>query len=56
VSHYNTIRCILGRALLLRQETVLGLRIPNAVPIILRRGERFELLAGMTIDGHPAAN
>ena len=49
VSHYNTIRCILGRALLLSQEAVLGLRIPNAVPIVLKRGERFELLEGMTI-------
>jgi broad specificity phosphatase PhoE len=49
VSHYNTIRCVLGRALLLTEEAVLGLRIPNAVPIVLRRGERFELLEGMTI-------
>jgi broad specificity phosphatase PhoE len=49
VSHYNTIRCILGRALLLPEEAVLALRIPNAVPIVLRRGERFELLEGMTI-------
>jgi broad specificity phosphatase PhoE len=49
VSHYNTIRCILGRALLLREEEVLALRIPNAVPIVLRRGPAFELLEGMTI-------
>jgi len=49
VSHYNTIRCILGRALLLSEAAVLGLRIPNAVPIVLKRGERFELLEGMTI-------
>ena len=52
VSHYNTIRCILGRALLLSQESVLSLRISNAVPIVLRRcdsasGLRFELLEGM---------
>jgi broad specificity phosphatase PhoE len=45
VSHYNTIRCILGQALLLEKEAVLGLRIPNATPIVLARGrERFELL------------
>jgi broad specificity phosphatase PhoE len=49
VSHYNTIRCILGRALLLPEEAVLALRIPNAVPIVLRRGQRLELLEGMTI-------
>lgn len=49
VSHYNTIRCILGRALLLSEETVLGLRIPNAVPLVLRRRPRWELLEGITI-------
>ena len=49
VSHYNTIRCVLGRALLLPEEAVLALRIPNAIPIVLRRGQRFELLEGMTI-------
>lgn len=49
VSHYNTIRCILGRALLLREEEILTLRIPNAVPIVLRRGPSLELLEGLTI-------
>lgn len=49
VSHYNTIRCVLGRALDLSQEAVLRLRVPNAVPIILRQQERFELLEGLTI-------
>lgn len=50
VSHYNTIRCILGQALLLEQEAVLNLRIPNAVPIVLRRSAgRFELLEGLTL-------
>ena len=49
VSHYNTIRCLLGRALLLAEEAVLQLRIPNAVPIVLRSGPRFELLEGMKL-------
>ena len=48
VSHYNTIRCILGQALLREQEAVLRLRIPNAVPIVLRRGP-FELLEGLAL-------
>lgn len=49
VSHYNTIRCILGRALALSEEAVLNLRVPNAVPIVLRRRERLELVEGLAI-------
>src|SRR5262245_46740419 len=33
VSHYNTIRCVVGRALHLPPESVLRMRIPNARPI-----------------------
>ena len=49
VSHYNTIRCLLGRALELPEQVVLSLRVPNAVPIFLRHGSRFELIEGIAI-------
>jgi broad specificity phosphatase PhoE len=44
VSHYNPIRCIVGRALEMPESEILRLRVPNAVPIVLRRNSRFELL------------
>jgi broad specificity phosphatase PhoE len=44
VSHYNPIRCLVGRALALSEEEILKLRVPNAVPIVLRWHERVELL------------
>ncbi len=46
VSHGVAIRCILGHALGLTNEKVIELKIPNAVPIILRRriGDSYELL------------
>lgn len=46
VSHGVTIRCIMGQALGLSPTEVIQLRIPNAVPIILRRvdGYAFERL------------
>ncbi|MGI8980840.1 MAG: histidine phosphatase family protein [Pirellulaceae bacterium] len=50
VSHYNTIRCIIGQALKLTQEQVVKISIPNAVPIVLRQeraGEPYELVEGL---------
>ena len=49
VSHYNTIRCIIGRALELTPEHILQISIPNAVPIVLRRGEKYELVEGLEV-------
>lgn len=46
VSHFTTIRCLLGRALDLSQATVQGMKVPNATPIILRWNGRFELIEG----------
>jgi broad specificity phosphatase PhoE len=47
VSHYNTIRCLVGRALEWPQQAVLDYRVKNAQPVILRRKpERFELVEG----------
>ena len=48
VSHYNTIRCVVGRALGLSSDDVLQLRIPNAVPIVLRHGQPYRLVEGLT--------
>jgi broad specificity phosphatase PhoE len=44
VSHYNPIRCIVGRAMEMSEAEVLRLRVPNALPIVLRWNGRFELL------------
>lgn len=53
VSHYNTIRCLVGRALGLPSAAVLRMRIPNARPIVLRWSPRCELMEGSEImDGH----
>ncbi len=49
VSHYTTIRCILGRALALSEETVRRLRVPNAVPIVLQRGDHYRLVEGVEL-------
>jgi broad specificity phosphatase PhoE len=46
VSHFNTIRCILGRALELTRPEILQLRVKNARPIVLQCGARFQLAAG----------
>lgn len=51
VSHYNTIRCLVGRALGLSPEAVLRMRIPNARPIVLCIGEHRELVVGAEILG-----
>jgi broad specificity phosphatase PhoE len=50
VSHYTTIRCILGRALRLPDQTVYAMRVPNAVPIFVQRGENYRLIAGLDLD------
>ena len=50
VSHYNTIRCIIGRALDLTPEQIVQISIPNAVPIVLRwegPSEPYELVEGL---------
>ncbi len=50
VSHYNTIRCIIGRAIGLTPQQIVQISIPNAVPIVLRcrkSGEPFELVEGL---------
>jgi len=47
VSHFTTIRCILGRALMWPEQTVLDTKVANAVPVILQRGERYRLLEGV---------
>jgi broad specificity phosphatase PhoE len=51
VSHFNTIRCILGRALKLPDQAVLHLRVQNATPIVLRRlnAGGYELLEGIVL-------
>jgi broad specificity phosphatase PhoE len=49
VSHYNTIRCVVGRALDLPSDAVLRMRIPNARPIVLRWNPRCELIEGHEI-------
>jgi broad specificity phosphatase PhoE len=49
VSHFTTIRCILGRALGLLDETVRRIRVPNTVLIIVQRGSRYRLLQGLEL-------
>jgi bisphosphoglycerate-dependent phosphoglycerate mutase len=44
VSHYNPIRCIVGRALGMSETEILRLRVPNAVPIVLRYNASYELM------------
>jgi 2,3-bisphosphoglycerate-dependent phosphoglycerate mutase len=44
VSHYNPIRCLVGQALAMPEAEILKLRVPNAVPIVLRWQGAFELL------------
>jgi 2,3-bisphosphoglycerate-dependent phosphoglycerate mutase len=50
VSHYNTIRCIIGQALGLSPQQIVQISIPNAVPIVLRHRQPhggFELIEGL---------
>jgi 2,3-bisphosphoglycerate-dependent phosphoglycerate mutase len=52
VSHYNTIRCIIGQALGLSPQQIVQISIPNAVPIVLRYrqpGESYELIEGLQV-------
>jgi 2,3-bisphosphoglycerate-dependent phosphoglycerate mutase len=49
VSHYTTIRCILGRALGLSERTVQRMRVPNAVPIFVQRGNGYRLVDGIDL-------
>ena len=44
VSHYNPIRCIVGRAMGMPEQEILRLRVPNAIPIVLKWNDGFELL------------
>ncbi len=48
VSHYTTIRCILGRAMRWPDQTILDTKVANALPVILERGETRKLLEGVT--------
>jgi broad specificity phosphatase PhoE len=52
VSHYNTIRCVIGRAMGMPSDEILKLRIPNAVPIVLRWGEPAQLVEGLTLESN----
>ncbi|MBC7856257.1 MAG: histidine phosphatase family protein [Pirellulaceae bacterium] len=52
VSHYNTIRCIIGQALMLTPDQIVKISIPNAVPIVLRQetpGETYALVEGLEL-------
>ena len=44
VSHYNPIRCIVGRALGMSEAEILRLRVPNALPIVLGYTGAYDLL------------
>jgi broad specificity phosphatase PhoE len=46
VSHFNPIRCALGRALNMSQAETLRLHIPNAQPIVLGFNGSFRLVEG----------
>ena len=46
VSHYNTIRCIVGRALNLPTDAILRMRPANATPIVLLYDGVYELISG----------
>jgi len=47
VSHFTTIRCLLGQALDLPTEVIQRMTIPNATPIVIERANGFRL-----VDGH----
>ena len=49
VSHYNTIRCVLGKALNLPADAVLGMRVPNAAPIVLEWNRTCRIVEGQAI-------
>lgn len=49
VSHFTTIRCILGRAMKWSQQKILKIKIDNAVPVIVKRGRAYQLLEGVTL-------
>jgi broad specificity phosphatase PhoE len=49
VSHYTTIRCILGRALDLPEAAITRLQVPNAVPLVLERGNAYRLVDGTQV-------
>lgn len=46
VSHFNPIRCVIGRALHMTPEETLRLHIPNAEPIVLGFNGSFRLIEG----------
>lgn len=49
VSHMHAIRCLVGKALGLSQGQILSLKIPNASPIIVERGNPYVLIEGLLI-------
>jgi broad specificity phosphatase PhoE len=50
VSHFNPIRCIVGRALNLQPEETLRLHIPNAEAIVLALNGSFSLVEGPSLE------
>ncbi len=46
VSHFTTIRCVLGRALRLSDDEVRGLRVTNAAPVVLQQADGYRLVEG----------
>lgn len=53
VSHFNAIRCLVGRALRLSQPETLQLRIRHAVPIVLQADDGFRLEGELPIRRPP---
>jgi broad specificity phosphatase PhoE len=51
VSHFNPIRCLLGRALNLPRAEILRMHIPNADPIVLGFNGSFRLVEGPELVG-----
>jgi len=49
VSHFNPIRCVIGRALDMSQAETLRLHIPNAQPIVLGFHGNFRLVEGPSL-------
>jgi len=49
LSHYATIRCILGRALGLPEAAIVDLRVPHALPLVLQRANGYRLVDGLQV-------
>jgi broad specificity phosphatase PhoE len=51
VSHFNPIRCAVGKAMELAPEQVLKLHIPNAEPIVLGWNGKFSMVESPNLGG-----